>query len=395
MPTLSVTERRARRNARKSGQSVAPQVPLPGESAGIPTQSIPHQAITDAPPPLATTTMAQGDEPVVRGNSNLQPMNATGHATARKVGQQLARLGGPDEIIPSSSQRTVDTAQEVGAQTGARMAPPNPGLESHAMGNLEGEPKTPELRKYIADLMRNSPGTKIPGQGAMSNRPGESFDEFRVRALSAVRGLLQRLASNPSSRILVPTSTQVIRLIEAWAALGCPDDLSVDTNAYLKDTPGKPGDIVRFWPEQDGKWKLTPFKPASATEFPPGLYFMRHGETDSVQALHAEAHQKARAQVIAHVRAGKWKEARDTVKAAVGSGLLSDEDAGNAVDMALPNAQDAARLAPHELLSAVSAAGPQKRQELMPVLNSRLGTMQGASPEAVQAIKQHLGRIRA
>jgi broad specificity phosphatase PhoE len=339
--------------------------------------------------------MAGGNEDIVRGNSNQQPLNTLGHTTASHVGQSLARLGGPDQILPGGSRRTVETGQDVSRQTGAPMGPPNPNLESHAMGNLEGEPKTPEVKKYLASLVKNQPNVKIPGQGAMSNRPGESFNEFRVRALSAVRGLMQRLASNPNQRILVPISTQVIRLVEAWAALGCPDDLAVSPDEFLKERNAKPGEIDRFFPSSpDANWKMTPFKPEGAKEFPPGIYFMRHGETDSVQEAKANAHQKASAQLVAHVRAGRYKEARDTAKHAIGNGLMSEDDAGQMVDLALPNANDAERLPPDQLLSAVSAAGPQKQAELMPVLQRKLGTMQGMSPEGQQAIRTHLGRIR-
>ena len=415
-PSLSVSERRARRLARKSGQPVSPQgpqgvgsggsgdLPIPGASQSqIPSSSssssfastpIPHQAITDSASPLASGIMAQGDEPIVRGNSNLQPLNRRGHDTASRVGQSLARLGGPDQIVPSGARRTVETAQDVSGQTGTPVGQAESGLESHALGNLEGEPRTPEMKRYMAALVKNQPNMKIPGQGAMSNRPGESFNEFRVRALTAVRGLMQRLAANPTQRILVPISTQVIRLVEAWAALGCPDDLGVSPDEFLKEKAAKPGDIVRFVPGAGGKWGITPFNPAGAKEFPPGIYFMRHGETDSVQEAKAAAHQKASAQLVAHVRAGKYKEARDTAKHAIGNGLLSEEDAGNMVDLALPNANDAERLPPDQLLSAVSAAEPQKQQELWPVLQRKLGTMSEISPEGRQAIKTHLGRIK-
>jgi hypothetical protein len=207
---------------------------------------------------------------------------------------------------------------------------------------------------------------------------------------------MQRLAANPSDRIVVPVSTQVIRLVEAWSALGCPDDLGVSPDEFLKEKTAKPGEILRFAPgEPDWKWRVKPFNPDGSKEFPPGIYFMRHGETDSVQEARATAHQKATAQLVAHVRAGKWKEAKETAKSAVGNGLLSEEEAGNAVDLALPNADDAERLPADQLLSAVSAAGPQKQQELLPVLQRRLGTMQDMSPEAQQAIRTHLGRIRS
>lgn len=403
MATLSISERRARRSARKSGASIPPQS-LPGEGGAIPSSpipdssipagQIPHFGVTDSPDPSVTADMAAGDVPVVRGNSNQQPMNAQGHATARKVGRELASIGGPDVIAPSAARRTVETAQDISSETGAPITKPDPRLESHAMGNLEGEPKTPEVKRYLAELMRNAPNFKLPGQGAMSNRPGESFNDFKVRTLSAVRGLLQTLAAKPTEKILVPTSTQVIRLIEAWAALGCPDNMDVSPDAFLKEQPGAPGDMFRFWPEQDGKWKLTPFKPVSKDKMPPGVYFMRHGETDSVQASKAEAGQKSRAQIIAHIRTGNYGKARDTAKHALANGHMSEDDISDAVDEALPNADSAQNMEPHQLLSATTAASPEKKAELMPVLAQKLGNLEGVEPHGQNLIRAHLGRIR-
>jgi broad specificity phosphatase PhoE len=337
--------------------------------------------------------MAAGGLPVVRGNSDNQPMTPPGHATVQKVGKQLAALGGPDEIVPATSRRAVETAGDVADQTGAAVGDPQSGLESHALGNMEGEQRTPQVKRYMADLIRKAPNLKIPGQGALSNRPGESFNDFRMRALKAVGALMQKLAQNPTERVLVPTSSQVIKLVRSWAAAGCPDDLSIDHRPMMQEDAGKPGSIERFFPQPSGTWELTPFNPKDAKAFLPGIYFMRHGETSAVQAQNASAGQKARAQIIGHIRAGNYHGARDVAKAAHAAGHLGDDEISTAIDEALPGANDAQRLPSDQLLAAASAAGPQKRQELMPAVHQRFANLASVSPEGKSMLRSHLGRL--
>jgi len=388
----SVTERRARRLARKNGP-VDPTLTPGGASFLVPSGGIPHEAITDPPSPGASDEMAAGGENIVRGNSNLQPLNALGHQTASKVGADLAALGGPDEIIPASSTRAQETGQDVAAQTGAPVQPPVQGLESHALGQLEGEPRTPQVKRYLSSLIKSDPNQKIPGQGALSSRPGESFNQFRTRALGAIKALMQKLASSPSSRVLVPTSTQVIKLVQGWCAAGCPDDGSIDHRPMLAEDSGKPGEIERLFPDAEGRWELSPFSPKSAHEFPPGIYLMRHGETDSVQAIHASEGQRARAQIISHVRNGDYHSARKVGMDARGKGILGDQEISDSIDEALPGAQDAGRLLPSELLAAASAAGPGKRAELLPALRERFGDLSQVSQEGQHPLRSHLGRL--
>ena len=261
------------------------------------------------------------------------------------------------------------------------------------MGNLEGEPKTPQLKRYLADLIRKAPNLKIPGQGAMSNRASESFNDFRIRALTAVVALTQKLASTPSERILVPTSSQVIKLIRSWVSAGCPDDLSIDHRPMLQDDSGKPGSIERFFPEPSGKWTLTPFDPHKAKAFLPGIYFMRHGETNAEQAIHASEGQKARAQIVAHTRAGNYTGARDVARTASAAGHLGDDEISSAIDEGLPGANDAPRLPSDQLLGAASAASPQKLAELMPALQQRFGNLSAVSPDGQRELRSHLGRL--
>jgi broad specificity phosphatase PhoE len=386
----TVTERRLARLARAKST----QQGLPGayDAGQLPPESIPHQAITSPPSPGASTDMAAGGMPLVRGNSNAQPMSPQGHATVQHVGQQLAKLGGPSEIDPSTSARALQTGADLAAQTAAPVSPA-PGLESRALGQLEGEQKTPEVKSFLRSTIRNLPNYKIPGMGAMSNRPGESFNEFKTRVITAIRGLMQKLATAPQSKIVVPTSSQVIRLVKAWCDAGCPDDFSVNVNTMGKDDEGKPGEMERLFPKPSGQWEITPFSPKSAKEFSPGIYLMRHGETDSMQAQGASEHQKSRAQIIAHVRAGNYAGARTVGQAAVGAGHMSDEDVSSAVDEALPDANTAEQLSPTELLAAANAASPQKRAELTPALQRKFSDLSTVSPYGQQQLRSHLGRL--
>jgi broad specificity phosphatase PhoE len=387
----TVTERRLARLARVRST----QQSLPGayDAGSLPPESIPHEALTPPPMPGPSTDMAAGGLPLVRGNSSAQPMSPQGHATAQHVGRQLAAMGGPDQIVPSTSARAMETAQDVSGATGAPVSPPVPGLESRALGQLEGEHKTPEVKSFLRSTIRNLPNYKIHGQGAMSNKPGESFNEFKQRAITALRGLMQRLASAPQSRIIVPTSSQVIRLAKAWCDAGCPDDFSVDVNTMGKDDDGKPGEIERLFPEPSGQWGVTPFSPKSSKEFAPGIYLMRHGETDAVQAQGASAGQKARAQIIAHVRAGNYAGARKAGQDATTAGHMTDDDVSSAVDEALPDGASAGQLPPEQLLAAASAASPTKRAELMPALQQKFADLSGVEPQGQHHLRSHLGRL--
>jgi len=243
-----------------------------------------------------------------------------------------------------------------------------------------------DVKRFIADTIRKQPNYRIPGQGV-----GESFNTFKQRVLGAAHGLMQKLANAPTSKILVPTSSQVIRLLKAWSKEGCPDDFSVSTQEMVREDAGKLGEIDRFFPGPSGQWEVTPFSPKTAVDFQPGLYFMRHGETDGVQAKTATAGQSARAQIIAHIRSGDYHSAREAAKAAAGH--LSDDEISAAIDEALPGGQDADSLSPDELLNAATAASPAKRAELMPAVQRTFGNLSSVTPDGQHQLRSHLGRL--
>lgn len=246
-----------------------------------------------------------------------------------------------------------------------------------------------DVRASIADQVRKSPGMKIAGQAA-----GESFNEFRVRALSAVRGAMQKLAGSPSQSIVIPKHSQVSRLVQGWVAAGMPDDLSVDPKAITVAISAKPGEVEQFAPDEAGAWELSKFDHKQQQELPQGaIYFVEHGETPATAANSAKisAGQKARAEIISAVRSGDWKGAQKAAQRS--AGLLSDDEISEAIDEAIPGPDDVENHEPHELLAMASAAGPQKRAELMPILHARFGEMHGVSPDGAHALRSHLGRL--
>ena len=391
MPKKMAYERKAARQASR----MAPPG-MEGAANPLPDIKIPHEAVTDPPGGNATADMAGGGQDVVRGNANGMPLTPEGAGSVAKAGAGLAALGGVDQIIGSDAERTKQTAAALqGTDPKKPPVATDPNLQSMALGNLEGEPKTPGVKKFIADLIRKAPDYKIPGQGAMSSKPGESFNEFRVRALSAVRGIMQALAQNPVQAIAVPKHSQVSKLVQAWVANGTPDDLSIDPKVMMKDIAPKPGEVERFYPDANGEWKIEKFDPATAPSLPKGsIYFVEHGETPATTARSGtvSAGQKARAEIVTAIREGDWKRALAAAKGASSAGL-SDDEISEAIDEAIPGAQEAEGLAPHHLLPMASAASPGKRAELMPAVRRAFGDMSGVSPDAAQALRSHLGRL--
>ena len=125
------------------------------------------------------------------------------------------------------------------------------------------------------------------------------------------------------------------------------------------------------------------------------IYFVRHGQTDSNTVKNAGQGHVARAQIIKNVRTQDWGRARANAQRAVAARHLSDQDVEEAIDEALPSAQDAAQLSPHHLLAAYSAASPKKRQEFDPVMQQVFSpqAMAQSDPDAQRALAAHLARL--
>lgn len=340
-------------------------------------QNKPNPIDTPPPPPEVSTQMVADGKDIVRGNSNQIPLSPQGQQEVQDTGAKLAAKGGLDDVKSAGSARGEATAQAIAAQN---PKPIKAGLdgdtESWALGNLEGQEKTPTVKAQIDDLVRKNPSYKIPGQGAVSNRPGESFDDFRTSRLSAIRGTMSELADNPQAKLGRITHSQTIKLVRGWLDKNTPDDLSVNPEAMKdSDKSEEPGTVARLFPDDKGKWKLTEVNLDDQKPLDPGVYLIRHGMTPWNKETYEKANgqQDAIAEITKHTKGMNWKGVRDAAEKAGTGGHLSDDQISDAVDAALPEPEKAAKLPLHRLMAVAAAASPEKRQQYAPLIQNYPG----------------------
>ncbi len=256
----------------------------------------------------------------------------------------------------------------------------DPNLESWAQGNLEGQPQD-LVQDQIRKLIRKDTGRRIPGQGAMSTRQGESFDDYRNRALPAIRGLMQELAQDPSKKIAVPDHSSVTKLTKAWLQNGAPDDFSIRPEV-MDEEPTPPGSVRRAFPNEKGDWEMSDVSLQDKAPLQPGIYFIRHGATPWAQQGNekADAGQQAIGQIAKHVQSGDFGRARALAQKAALNAHLSDDQISSAIDSSLPTPEQAANLPTHHLLAVASAASPQVRSGYADIVKQRF------TPEALMAL---------
>jgi hypothetical protein len=292
----------------------------------------------------------------------------------------------PDESIPHNP--VSDPGEGLPEmQDAAGPAMPPPGMEEAPPMQPETPAPQQDVTGELSKLIRQSAGSRIQGQAS----PTEPFSAYRQRALSQVRALMAKLADSPQQSIAILVPAQIIRLVKAWIAEGTPDDLRVSPDAFLKTAPDKPGAVERFAPDATGQWTLVPFDPVKAPELPGGSIFLVQTGADA-KSTQASLGQSARAQMVKHIQKGDYGRARAVGLKAVQSGLMSDQDAEEAVDEGLPD--DGEDLPSSALLASASAASPAKRQRLSPALQNRFGDLSALPPHAQKAIQDHLQGLR-
>lgn len=303
---------------------------------------------------------------------------------ARKARKDTSQVPGagtplPTEEIPSGIPHSVPGPTDDGQ------------IDASAMGT-EAPPEAPapvsapiDPRVELVALLRKSPASAIPGQS-----PKESFHQFRERALTQVRGAMQKLASAPDSKIVLPVAPQIIRLIRAWAAQGLSDDLSVSNEVMAQPLTANPGEVERFSPDANGDWQLAPLSGALEGG---SIYLVSHIK-DPVEHEHFSARQSERAQIVQHVQNGDFGRARSIAQKAEAAGL-PDHEIGDAIDEGLPDDQSAQGLDNDKLLAMASAASPKRRAGILPIVQSRFGDLGGLDPMSAQTLKSHLGRLHS
>lgn len=276
-------------------------------------------------------------------------------------------VGGLDDLLEQDSTQPGQTGMEGSGTVPSQVTEePLP----------EGTPAPSAAPVDIRSGMRGS--VKIPDQ-----RPDESFNSFRVRVLGAVRGVMQTFASSPDRPVVLPVSPAVAALVGAWCAAGCPDDFSISHPA-LTSAPG--GGVLSLLPGQDGNWNLSPTPAPSG----PGIFLLVR---ESPEGRAGGDRQSLRADLISAVQSRDFARAKEIASRASAAGM-SDSDLSDAIDEALPDEIGAGDLSPAELLAVVSAASPERRAKLLPVLQSLFSRdPEFLSGEGRHPLRSHLGRL--
>jgi len=204
----------------------------------------------------------------VRGSSEI-PLSPKGREQAIELAQ--ANSGKFNKIYASSLGRTKDTA--------AALLATNPGAQVHVTDELQpwrlGGDEGKNIDKVLPDIQDrienrpDDPGTK--GRGPISTKDGESFNEFKNRALDATRAALAD--HDPGDKTAIVTHYRNIRVIQSWLNKGANANNDIDTKTMLEKGDSDPGDMFYLHPGSK-----TLLKMSKADQ--PGVYLVRHGHTD-------------------------------------------------------------------------------------------------------------------
>ncbi len=170
------------------------------------------------------------------------PLSAEGRQDARRAAHELADYG-IALVVSSDLKRGEQTAAVIARAHGADRRS-SPAFRSWNLGELAGKPFT-EARPVIERYATQCPLRSVPG--------GESFAQFRERALPAVRRILAR-AKVSGQPVALVSHFRVLKLVEGWIAAGCKGH-EIDMKTFLQHNI-LPGAIIELAPQGAG-WKFT------------------------------------------------------------------------------------------------------------------------------------------
>lgn len=207
----------------------------------------------------------------MRGAADV-PLNEKGQQQVEELAQHIQARGGLDRVYTSPFARTSATAAAIHPTPIAIEK-----LGDMAYGKYEGHPSA-EAIPAVNDYIKNHPNVVLPGTGAASGKPGESFDAYRTRVLGTVQDIMR--ATKPEEKIGIIMNRRTIKTVEGWLARGAKPDLAVDAELATSHKQGEsePGDIWHMQ-KQRGKWKINKIDTNELKPFNPGIYLIRHGLT--------------------------------------------------------------------------------------------------------------------
>ena len=157
----------------------------------------------------------------IRGWSDV-PLDEVGIEQAHDLGEAMLAEGIElDGIFTSDLQRSIQTSSIVSKITGIPLLGLTKDLRPLDVGDLTGTDGA-KAHAIISEYARNDPDGKIGG--------GESFNVFRHRFIG---GLIARLNSHRGLKLAFCSHSRGERILHAWVAAGCPDDMSVDMEVFL------------------------------------------------------------------------------------------------------------------------------------------------------------------
>lgn len=203
----------------------------------------------------------------VRGSSEI-PLAPEGREQAMDLA--MKNSGQFHKIYASSLGRTKDTAAALLASNPKAQVHVTDELHPWRLGGHEGK-SVDEVLPDMLDRIGNRPDAPAEkGRGPLSTKDGESFNEFKNRALDATRAALAD--HQPGERTAVVTHYRNIRAVQAWLDKGAPANNDIDTKTMMAKGDSDPGDMFYMHPGSK-----TLMKVAKADQ--PGVYLIRHGAT--------------------------------------------------------------------------------------------------------------------
>jgi len=205
----------------------------------------------------------------IRGSIDI-PLNPKGRRHALDLARCFARAyRNPGHIFTSKLERAVETAQIISDETGWPIKEKSDALEPWHLGALEGVDV--KVADPILTFLAKHPDLSAPGRAKNGTKSGESFNSFRERFLKKMRLLIAGVHDNHIH--VVVTHHRNIVTLQAWLKAGRPSDLEF-RKVNVTDSGESPGAVFKLNDNSLTEIDPSTYKPG------PGLYIVRHGDTE-------------------------------------------------------------------------------------------------------------------
>lgn len=224
----------------------------------------------------------------LRGSTTIG-VNDDGAAELRQTGSELLVFGVPKKIYIPTDRRGIQSAfylidswpLQPRSEAALVVQAPDPGWDTWAMGRYEGKTYK-DYGDVIDELRLMTPWVVPPGMGALSTKPGESFDASKARIISRLWLLIAEIRKNPEKLYWVVTHSHVFHLLKAWLArydgMPQPGDLDYD-RATWEMFHESPGTAMHFHGCVKGPIRFEKIESGDRDPKTEAI-FIRHGETD-------------------------------------------------------------------------------------------------------------------